>query len=54
MLVADMGGSLFLPGRNDGPSASVNSPGAGPLKQKLGTALGGTELARRGSQGEAW
>jgi hypothetical protein len=54
MLVADMGGSLFLPGRNDGPSASVNSPGAGPLKRKLGAALGGTELARRGSQGEAW
>lgn len=54
VLIAGMGGSLFLQGRDEGPSASLNSPGTVPLKRMPGAALGSTELAPFRGLGEAW
>ena len=54
VLVAGSGdGSLFFPGRDDGPSASLNLPDAVLLTQKLAAALGSAELASRRGPGEA-
>ncbi|MCA1709690.1 MAG: hypothetical protein LC808_43010 [Actinobacteria bacterium] len=52
VLIVGMGDrSLFVQGRDDGPSAS---PDAVPLTRKLGAAFGSTELASRRGPGEAW
>jgi hypothetical protein len=55
VLIAGMGeGSLFLQGWRDGPSAYLSSVDAVPRRREIIAALGSTELALRGCQGEAW